>query len=296
MFWLLRLFRLLKLVRYGDAAKRLENAFRMVRYDPGAPLHDRYLMDEDFLSAEDEALLEDVTLTINAFFGWDFNSCEALRKEGHWRPIDFANPCPDSQVTSLHYHFPWLVLAKVRWSLFCGEALSMADAADWQAAAPDSQVENLYGPTEVTQVCAGHRFPRPLQILEPDRGTWAPIGEVFSHLSHRVVDETGNDVAPGEEGELWIAGPQVFDGYLKRPEENERAFASDDAGSSTSRFYRTGDIVRSDRRGRLRFVGRRDSQVKVTSNSIGEPHRKPASRLNWKEAIGDSVMPISISG
>ena len=60
-----------------------------------------------------------MTLTINSFFGWDFNSCEALRREGEWYPIDFANACPDSQVTSLHYHFPWLVKAKIRWAVFC---------------------------------------------------------------------------------------------------------------------------------------------------------------------------------
>jgi hypothetical protein len=91
----------------------------IVRYDPDVPLHDRYTMDKDFLTTEEASLLRDTTLTINAFFGWDFNSCEALRKDGVWYPIDFANPCPDSQVTSLHYHFPWLVKANLRWSIFC---------------------------------------------------------------------------------------------------------------------------------------------------------------------------------
>jgi hypothetical protein len=90
-----------------------------VRYDASAPLHDRYTLDRDFLAEDERALHRDITLTINAFFGWDFNSCESLRREGTWHPIDFANPCPDSQVTSLHGHFPWLVMANVRWSLFC---------------------------------------------------------------------------------------------------------------------------------------------------------------------------------
>ena len=67
---------------------------------------------------DDRELLADMTLTINTFFGWDFNSCEALSQDGAWHPIDFANACPDSQVTSLHYHFPWLVMANLRWSLF----------------------------------------------------------------------------------------------------------------------------------------------------------------------------------
>ena len=92
---------------------------RFVSYDPGAPLHDRYRIGEDFLSPDDRSVLEDITLVINAFFGWDFNSCEALKDDRGWRPIDFANPCPDSQVTSLHWHFPWLVGAIVRWALYC---------------------------------------------------------------------------------------------------------------------------------------------------------------------------------
>ncbi len=92
---------------------------RFVRYDPAAPLHDRYTLDTDFLSDHDKAHLKNMTMTINSFFGWDFNSCEALLKDGVWHPIDFANPCPDSQVTSLHYHFPWLIKANIRWSVYC---------------------------------------------------------------------------------------------------------------------------------------------------------------------------------
>ncbi len=105
---------------------------RPVSYDPGAALHDRYRVEEDFLSADDVALLSDMTLTINSFFGWDFNSCEALRQGNDWFPIDFANACPDSQVTSLHYHFPWLVMANVRWSLFCAASgRRMRPNLDW---------------------------------------------------------------------------------------------------------------------------------------------------------------------
>jgi hypothetical protein len=106
---------------------------KIVKYDPSLPLHQRYTEERDFLAREDLRLLEDMVLTINTFFGWDFNSCETLHKEGVWHPIDFANPCPDSQVTSLHVHFPWLVKAKIRWSLFCAATRRrMPLTLDWQ--------------------------------------------------------------------------------------------------------------------------------------------------------------------
>lgn len=107
--------------------------FRVVNYDPSAALHDRYTMDVDFLDPADRSVLEDMTATINAFFGWDFNSCEALRRAGTWHPIDFANPCPDSQVTSLHYHFPWLIKANLRWSIFAAATdRPMRRNLDWE--------------------------------------------------------------------------------------------------------------------------------------------------------------------
>jgi len=110
---------------------------RCVLYDADAPLHDRYTMKTDFMPDKDVEHLRKITMTINAFFGWEFNSCEALRKPdgkggGVWYPIDFANPCPDSQVTSLHFHFPWLVKAYLRWSIFCAATKRpMRKTPDW---------------------------------------------------------------------------------------------------------------------------------------------------------------------
>lgn len=132
-----RVMNLQKGVEPHDAFVRcvgLGPQFRMVNYDPGAPLHDRYRMDHNFLPDDQAQQLRDMTMVINAFFGWDFNSCEALRQDGVWYPIDFANACPDSQVTSLHYHFPWLIKSNLRWSIFCAATdRSMKTNLDWQS-------------------------------------------------------------------------------------------------------------------------------------------------------------------
>jgi len=107
--------------------------FNVIRYDPSAPLHDRYQVGFNVVDGEEWSLLRDMTLTINSIFGWDFNSCECLRKNGEMLPIDFANPCPDSQVTSLHYHFPWVVKAQLAWAVYCAATLRpMRRTLDWE--------------------------------------------------------------------------------------------------------------------------------------------------------------------
>ncbi|MFN6193837.1 MAG: RimK family alpha-L-glutamate ligase [Planctomycetota bacterium] len=92
---------------------------RVIKYDASQPLHGRNTTARDFCSKEDRELMVDTCLTINSFFGWDFNSVEALRKDGVFHPIDFANPCPDNQVNSIHYHWPWYVKSNLKWALFC---------------------------------------------------------------------------------------------------------------------------------------------------------------------------------
>jgi hypothetical protein len=91
----------------------------VMRFEPNAPMHERYRVEHDFLSPPVGHEVVTISRLINAFFRWEFNSCEVLVKDGVVYPIDYANACPDVAVTSLHYYFPWSIKALVRWSTFC---------------------------------------------------------------------------------------------------------------------------------------------------------------------------------
>jgi hypothetical protein len=96
----------------------------VMNFDPDQPMHARYSVSHDFLSPGVGAEVVSIGRIVNAFFRWEFNSCETLVKEagpGHWdvHPIDYANACPDVAITSLHYYFPWAMKALLRWSVFC---------------------------------------------------------------------------------------------------------------------------------------------------------------------------------
>ncbi|MEU7862529.1 hypothetical protein [Nonomuraea sp. NPDC049141] len=91
----------------------------VMRFRPEEPMHARYVVDHEFLapSVGDEVVT--IGRLVNAFFRWEFNSCETLVKGADVHPIDYANACPDVALTSLHYYFPWAIKALVRWSVFC---------------------------------------------------------------------------------------------------------------------------------------------------------------------------------
>ncbi|GGN62776.1 hypothetical protein GCM10010112_21330 [Actinoplanes lobatus] len=91
----------------------------VMRFHPEQPMHARYEVDHDFLSAPAGDEVVTISRLINAFFRWEFNSCESLVRGGDVHPIDYANACPDVSLTSLHYYFPWAMTALVRWTVFC---------------------------------------------------------------------------------------------------------------------------------------------------------------------------------
>ncbi|MEU1478306.1 AMP-binding protein [Streptomyces sp. NPDC005760] len=187
----------------------------------------------------------------------------AGRRITHW----FSVPAVVSVAARLG-RLPAGSMPELRWSLFCGEQLTLDQARGWQEAAPNSVVENLYGPTELTLSCAQYRLgPEPRDWPAPANGT-VPIGELYPGHEALVVDESGR---PADEGELCVRGPQRFDGYLAA-EDNVGRFVAFDGSRAAVRedadpppadlWYRTGDLVRRTRWGLL-HLGRLDHQVKV---------------------------------
>jgi hypothetical protein len=92
---------------------------RVLQYDPDADGHYRYLVGDDFLPPEVMHEVESIGRLVNAFFRWEFNSCEVIVKDRQAHPIDYANASPDMALVSLHYYFPWAIQALAAWCLFC---------------------------------------------------------------------------------------------------------------------------------------------------------------------------------
>ncbi len=151
----------------------------------------------------------------------------------------------------------------LRWSLFCGEPLPRASADAWQAAAPNSIVENLFGPTELTIACTVHRW-SPASARGDLVHDLVPIGRPLDGLGAILVDDALQPVAAGEPGELCVCGPQTVPGYWQDPGRTAERFVQLPISPfEQRRFYRTGDRVVALHDGAYAYIGRTDHQIKV---------------------------------
>lgn len=145
--------------------------------------------------------------------------------------------------------------SRLRMIHFAGEVFPIKHLRLLKQLVPHPRYFNLYGPTE-TNVCTWFELP---PDIEPDRTDPYPIGKVCAHYRSRVIDEHGNELTRGEEGELCIAGPGVMHGYWALDELTAKVFLTAPDGT---RWYRTGDLVVEDDQGDFIFHGRRDRMVK----------------------------------
>lgn len=189
------------------------------------------------------------------------------------------------------------VMPGLRSSVFCGERLTVEQAATWAAAAPNGLLDNAYGPTELTITCTGYRVPAD-QVDWPrtPNGT-VPIGLPYAGLDAVVVADDGQvstvDVE-GADGELCMRGHQRFDGYLDPADDPGRFLRTGPDGTTLpvagrpepQDWYRTGDRVRV-QDGLIVHMGRIDDQVKLRGYRVelGEIEAVLRSRPEIADAV-----------
>jgi len=186
----------------------------------------------------------------------------------------------------------------LRLSIFCGEALPVDVAKTWSSASPNSIVENVYGPTELTIACTAYRWDDARSPAECEQGT-VPIGEPFEGMDALVVDEQLHEVHPDTDGELLMTGPQLSLGYWEDNEKTARVFVVPPGKSQI--YYRTGDRVRRPLNGKpMVYLGRMDNQLKILGHRVelGEIEAviREESGVDGVVAVGWPVTPSGADG
>src|SRR5881296_3925089 len=142
-----------------------------------------------------------------------------------------------------------------------GEALKKELTQRWFAAQPGIKLVNAYGLTE-TSDDTNH------EIMDSvPRRERVPLGRPINNVHVYVVDEHLSPAPLGAPGEIVFSGICVGRGYINDPERTRRAFMTD-PHDQRERLYRSGDYGRWLPEGKLEFLGRRDTQIKINGFRI----------------------------
>jgi non-ribosomal peptide synthetase component F len=126
--------------------------------------------------------------------------------------------------------------------IFGGEQVDLASVEAFlscaRARGEEPQCINMYGITETTVHATFKRIDERIAA-----GTGSPIGSPLPHVRIALLDADGAPVPPGGEGEMWITGDGVAEGYLGRPELTSQHFVTRNIAGTVARWYRSGDLA-----------------------------------------------------
>lgn len=167
--------------------------------------------------------------------------------------------------------------------LFAGEVMPTKQLNYWIDNLDSSiMYANLYGPTETTDICTYYILNRRFRDDEP-----LPIGNHCNNCDVMIVKEDGSAAEKGEEGELYVRGSFLAQGYYNNPEKTAEAFVQNPLNSNyPETVYKTGDLVKENERGEIMYITRRDFQIKHMGYRIelGEIETAAGSMENMNEA------------
>ncbi|GAA3771392.1 amino acid adenylation domain-containing protein [Streptomyces chiangmaiensis] len=173
--------------------------------------------------------------------------------------------------------------ASLREIITAGEQLQIGDSVRKFFTCTGATLENQYGTTETHVVTA--------EKLVGDPAAWPVLPSIGTAITNTVVKIVDGDMQPvsaGEVGEICIGGIAVADGYLNRPELTAERFRVWPGPNIPA--YLTGDFGRLLPDGKIEFLGRRDTQVKINGSRVelGEVE----SQLRELPGVSDALVTV----
>ncbi len=148
--------------------------------------------------------------------------------------------------------------------LFCGEVMPNKQLNLWREAYPNVLYANLYGPTEITDVCTYYIVDRKFKDDEP-----LPIGKACENTEILVINEDMKLVANDEIGELCVRGICLSMGYYGSENKTKEVFIQNPLNDKyVDYIYCTGDLVKYNEYGELVYICRKDFQIKHQGHRI----------------------------
>ena len=143
---------------------------------------------------------------------------------------------------------------------FDGEELTVKTAQKLRERFPNARIINAYGPTEATVALSA------VAVTDEMLATMKrlPIGYTKEDSPTFIIDEEGNKLPNGEQGEIIVSGPAVSKGYMNNPEKTSEAFFEFEGLPA----YHTGDVGTMTDEGLLLYGGRMDFQIKFNGYRI----------------------------
>lgn len=155
----------------------------------------------------------------------------------------------------------------LRFSMFCGEQFPKYLADAWQMAAPNSTIENLYGPTESTIYISRYLYSEK-EKTKSFKNLIIPIGTPFPGHEFALIDKHNKKLSIDEVGEIIFKGPQITKGYLNDQQKTDSVFVKFDWDLSGDKWYKSGDVGFYNVDGNLECIGRIDSQIKINGRRV----------------------------
>lgn len=142
--------------------------------------------------------------------------------------------------------------------LFAGEVMPTKQLNIWRKHFPNALFANLFGPTEVTDICTYYVLDRPLLDDES-----VPIGAACDNMDVLIITDDGKIAEKNQIGELCVRGSSVAYGYYNNPEKTAESFIQNPINRAyPETVYKTGDLVYVNDKDEIIYVSRKDFQIK----------------------------------